>query len=112
MLISPNSSCFLYQVKIENTEGTVCPSHWTNEEAEIVCRHEGYDFYRAVSSGHYPPTEKAAIHGPWFRNLRCEEDEKKNSFLECESSPLRSTCRKYENQTVGVICWKGKNHLM
>ncbi|OCT68939.1 hypothetical protein XELAEV_18040247mg, partial [Xenopus laevis] len=82
--------------------GTVCSSHWDNNDADVVCRQLGCGRAINVTTGAHHGAGTGRI---WLDNVRCRGTE---SYLwDCNSRPGENNCG--HDEDAGVICSGNKN---
>ncbi|KAK7094349.1 hypothetical protein V1264_005924 [Littorina saxatilis] len=88
------------ELLVNGTWGTICDSHWGDEDAQVVCRQLGYDPFGATA---YTSAFFQQGTGPvYLTNMGCAGTER--SILECPTSkPFRQTGCSH-NRDAGVSC--------
>lgn len=88
------------EVYIKNEWGKVCGDNWTNEDAQVVCRHLGFPRHTA-----YPLQNKFFGQNPgriWINNVHCLGGEQ--SLLNCNHSTDSRDIQCTSTIAAGVNC--------
>ena len=98
----PNYASGRLEVYHRGVWGTVCDDHFSQTDAEVVCRQLGF----IRSSGYWSNAYFGQGSGPiWLDNVRCTGNE--SSLAACPHNGLGiHNCGHYED--VGVSCYDGK----
>ena len=86
------------EVCFNNTYGSICHDHWSGEDAQVVCRHLGYNSENSSALTH---SFYGAASGPiHLTNVQCDGNE--DTLQQCSHNQDAEEC--VHDEDAGVSC--------